>query len=265
MQLKKEATVQAGAAIGTIRRVTSEKLSMQVVRSLAMYIIGAGSAEAFALPREPELCQKLEVSRTVLREAVKVLEAKGLVAVGHGQGMTARARREWNHLDPDILLWRSESEVDEQFVRDICELRQIIEPAAAQLAATNASDEEIAAIGRWYRQMETDVDNPEAYIRADLEFHNAIMLACGNHLLAQMTQSIAAALRVTRDVSIRVPEGWADSLHLHRVLYEAISERDPIGAHSASMVIIRSVAHDVSAVLSSRSAQAAQPSQPAVH
>lgn len=238
--------------IQTISRVPKEKLSASVVRSLALQIIQAGSEGGFDLPPEPELGKRLEVSRTVLREAIKVLEAKGLIGVGHGQGMRARPRREWNHLDPDVLGWQAEAGGDEQFVRDLSELRQIIEPAAAELAAHRASDEERDCARRCYALMEENVHDAEAYIRADLEFHNAIIAACGNHLLARMTQSIGAVLRASRDISIRVPGGWADSLLMHKELADAIAARDAVAARAAATVIIRGAARDMNAVLDAR-------------
>ncbi len=243
----------AESPIQAIDRVASEKLSARVVHSLALYIIGAGSEEGFALPPEPKLCRRLEVSRTVLREAVKVLEAKGLVDVGHGQGMVARPRRKWNHLDPDVFTWQCEAGGDERFVRDLGEFRRIVEPAAAELTAERASEEEVVAIRQSYARMEEAAREGEAaaYIAADLEFHNAIVAACGNHLLARMTQSIGGALRMSRDISIRVASGWAGSLPLHKALAEAIAMHDPAAARAASTVIIRAAERDVAAVLNS--------------
>jgi DNA-binding FadR family transcriptional regulator len=195
----------------------------------------------------------------VLREAVKVLEAKGLVEVGHGQGMKSRDRGSWNHLDPDVLNWQCEFGADELFLRNMSEVREILEPAAAALTAERGDDATIARIKAWYVQMEEHVQDAEAYIQADMALHNEIIVACGNDILNRMIQSIGTALRIGRDVSIQVPGGWARDLPLHCALVEAISRRDPQAARAATIVIIRHAATDIRTVLEARSGPASQP------
>jgi len=228
------------------------------VNGLAREIVRAGS-ERIVFPAEPELCRMLGVSRTVLREAVKVLEAKGLVEVGHGQGVKSRDRANWNHLDPDVLNWQCEFGADEVFLRNMSEVREFLEPAAAALTAERADQATIARIEAWYLQMEENVHDAEAYIQADLDFHKEIIAACGNDILNKMIQSIGTALRIGRDVSIQVPGGWARDLSLHYGLVEAISRHDPEAARAATIVITRSAATDIKTVLETRSGPAFQP------
>jgi DNA-binding FadR family transcriptional regulator len=229
-----------------------KKLYLGVVQTVALQIVGVGSGQTLAFPPEPELCRALGVSRTVLREAVKVLEAKGLIEVGHGRGMHSRPRKYWNHLDPDVLKWQAETGADEPFVRSLWELREIIEPAAAGLAAERATDLDIAYLNDRYAEMEKGIADPEAYLRADLEFHDAIFRASRNEVLGRMAQSIRAAFQVARHISIRIP-GWRYSLPLHRALAEAIAQRDATGARAANLLIIRSAARDMLRVLASLS------------
>jgi len=235
-----------------------DKLFVQVANSLAREIVRAGS-ERIIFPAEPELCRRLGVSRTVLREAVKVLEAKGLVEVGHGQGMKSRDRASWNHFDPDVLNWQCEFGADEAFLRNMSEVREFLEPGAAALTAERGDEATIARIKAWYVQMEQHVDDTEAYIQADLALHNEIIAACGNDILNKMIQSIGTALRIGRNVSVQVPGGCAKDLPLHYGLVEAIGRRDPQAARAATIVIIRHAATDIRTVFGSRSGPAAQP------
>jgi len=233
------------------------KLYVQVVNRLAREIVRA-DPECIVFPAEPELCRMLGVSRTVLREAVKVLEAKGLVEVGHGQGVKSRDRADWNHLDPDVLNWQCEFGADDEFLREMSQVREILEPAAAALTAERGDDATIVRVKALYSQMEEQVDDAEAYIQADLAFHSEIIAACGNDVLNKMVQSISKALRASRDVSILVPGGWAKDLPLHSALVDAISRRDPEAAKAAITVIIRSAATDIRTVLEVRSEAGSQ-------
>ena len=240
------------------RPIRGDKLFVQVVNGLAREIVRAGS-ERIIFPAEPELCRMLGVSRTVLREAVKVLEAKGLVEVGHGQGVKSRDRANWNHLDPDVLNWQCEFGANEVFLRNMSEVREILEPAAAALTAERGDDATIVRVKARYMRMEEHVHDAEAYIQADMALHNEIIAACGNDILKRIVQSIGTALRTGRDVSIQVPGGWARDLPLHCALVEAISRRDPEAARAATIVITRSAATDIQTVLETRSGPASQP------
>ena len=240
------------------RSLRVDRLFVQVVNGLAREIILAGP-DRVVFPAEPQLSRMLGVSRTVLREAVKILEAKGLVEVGHGQGVKSRDPANWNHLDPDVLNWLCEFGSDEAFLRNMSEVREILEPRAAALAAERGDEGTIARIKAWYMRMEEHVHDAEAYIEADMAFHNEIFAACGNDILNRIVQSIHTALRTGRDVSIRVPGGWAKDLPLHSALVDAISRRDPEAARAATTVIVRSAATDIQRVLESRPRPSSQP------
>src|SRR5215831_6104607 len=125
--------------------IPRERLHDRVTREIALGIVrGRIGTDASALSTEGDLGRHFSVSRTVLREAVKVLAAKGLIEVRPRTGIRVRPRDEWNLVDPDLLGWLCEAGVDDLFIRDLCEVRAIVEPAAAELAAARASDEEIA-------------------------------------------------------------------------------------------------------------------------
>src|SRR5205814_6667461 len=99
------------------------------------------------------------VSRTILREAVKVLAAKGLIEVRPRTGIRVRPRDEWNLVDPDLLGWLCEAGVDDLFIRDLCEVRAIVEPAAAELAAARATAEEIVELLHWFDLIDANTAN----------------------------------------------------------------------------------------------------------
>src|SRR4051794_2586572 len=155
--------------------IPRERLHDRVTREIALGIIrgdiGTGDS---ALSTEGDLCRHLHVSRTILREAVKVLAAKGLIDVRPRTGIRARPRDEWNLVDPDLLGWLCEAGVDDLFVWDLCEVRAIVEPAAAELAAARASEAEVAELLRWYHLIEANTDNEEERLEADRNFHATI-------------------------------------------------------------------------------------------
>src|SRR5215469_13832474 len=124
-------------AVASIQR---ERLHDKVTRELALGILrGAIGQGESTLSTEGDLCRHFSVSRTILRESVKVLAAKGMIELRPKTGIRVRPRDEWNLVDPDLLSWLCEAGVDEDFVRDLCEVRLIVEPAAAELAAERAT------------------------------------------------------------------------------------------------------------------------------
>src|SRR5215510_3538335 len=177
--------------------IRRERLYDQLTRQIALGImrgtIGQGES---GLSTEGDLCRHFKVSRTILREAVKVLVAKGLIELRPKTGIRVRPRDEWNLVDPDLLSWLCEAGVDDLFVRDLCEVRAIVEPAAAELAASRASDQEIEELLHWYHLIEENPDNEEARLEADRNFHSTIFTACHNVFLTQMNTTVGAALQI---------------------------------------------------------------------
>jgi GntR family galactonate operon transcriptional repressor len=227
----------------------TEKPSLRVVRELALRVIRSRTSLPFLLPTEPVLCEEHKVSRTVLREAVRTLQAKGLVKVTHGQGMVAQPASLWNLLDPEVLNWQCEVGVDKHFVTNLYEVRSIFEPAIASWAARRATDEDIERLERSYQQMSAAITDANAFIRADMEFHRIIAESCGNEILARFSYSIETALRAGREISIKVPTGRDESCAMHEIVLDAIKHRDPEGAAASILVIVRKAFRDIEAVL----------------
>lgn len=198
------------------------------------------------LPPEAELCERFGFSRIVIREAVKSLEAKGLLEVTRRVGTLVLEPTRWNLFDPEIIIWRAESAVfDPTMSRDLMEMRRIIEPAAVRLAALRASPEERRALRAAYMAMARAVAGKGDYVKADLAFHTVILSACGNQFLRQMQDAMAALLRVNFEVITTKPGGPAHSLPLHEAVCEAIEQGDADAAERAALVLIDGAEDDM--------------------
>ena len=176
-------------------RKPSDRKSMhsRIVQELGMQIVSGRFKPDDKLPAEALLCEEYAVSRPVLREATRVLVAKGLVYSRPRVGTVVKARREWHMLDPDVLHWLMQSSPQNEFFNVLTSVRSIIEPAAAALAAQFATDADIAAIGEAYQRMEA-APTPEALLQPDLDFHSRIADATHNDLLANLCNMLAVAI-----------------------------------------------------------------------
>ena len=205
-----------------------------------------------SLPPEPLLCDELGVSRTVIREAVKSLIAKGLLVTGPKVGTRVLAEEQWNWFDPDVVAWQSKAGLSRQILRDLQELRRLVEPAAVRLAAERASAADIAEIEAAYAGMKDAIENGGDYVSHDLRFHQGLLRACGNRMMVQMSKALGALLRTSFEISTTRPDGPAGSLPLHRAVLDAVIERSPIKAEIASRLLIEGARKDIDQVLASR-------------
>jgi DNA-binding FadR family transcriptional regulator len=230
--------------------ISRERLHDKITREIALGIIRGriGKSES-ALGTEGDLCRHFHVSRTVLREAVKVLAAKGLIELRPKTGIRVRPRNEWNLVDPDLLGWLCEAGVDDLFVRDLCEVRAIVEPAAAELAASRASAQEIEELLHWYRLIEANTDNEEARLEADRRFHSTIFTACHNVFLTQMNATVGIALRATQQIGVHLPQVMEESVLAHKKVADAISRRDSTAARAAMERLIKQSTEHIHRVL----------------
>ena len=204
---------------------TGRNLHGQVVNELGRRVVSNHYAAGALLPNEEQLCQELQVSRTALREAVKVLAAKGLLESRPRIGTRVRARELWNLLDPDILAWRCATGVDAEFLRHLTELREIIEPAAAALAASSRSTEQLLSIRQALTAMENAPDI-SAWVDADLAFHTAILKGTNNPLLMPLAAIIGSALESLLGVTARSASDFKRGLPDHQKVFDAIEAGD---------------------------------------
>jgi DNA-binding FadR family transcriptional regulator len=198
------------------------------------------------LPSEPILCDRFGVSRIVVREAVKSLAAKGLLEVRRKTGTVVLPREQWHLFDPDVIGWHAKSAtLDERFVADLMELRRVIEPAAARLAAKRASQEDRLAIRQAFNAMVKSAGIRKEYVPADMAFHSAILTACHNQFLWQMHSALSVILRTSFLVSARIPQGPSKSLSLHEDLCAGIEAGDSDAAERAVMKLIERAESDL--------------------
>lgn len=202
--------------------------------------IVTGEFTGKTFPTEAELAQTYAVSRSVTREAVKMLTTKGLLSARPRQGTIIQPEGAWNLFDPDVLRWLLERKFSINLLRHFNELRVSIEPAAAELAARMGTPEGLAMIEAGYQRMvaaEAGQDDP---LDADIAFHVAVLCAAGNPFYAQFRDVVETALRTSIRFTNRF-KGRTASLPAHRAVKLAIEARDSAGAHTAMSLIIREV------------------------
>lgn len=215
-------------------------------------IVAGRFGAAGVLPPEPLLCEELGVSRTVVRESVKSLVAKGLIQTGPKVGTHVRPSSHWNWFDPDVIGWQAKAGLTPEFIRDVQDLRLIMEPAAIRLAAQRATRQDIADIEAAYAGMVDAVEQGGDYVRHDLLFHQCMIRASHNRMLQKMDQALGALLRTSFEISMVKKNGQRDSLPLHRAVLDAIIARDPEAAVASIMALIESAHNDMAQVLDAR-------------
>jgi len=223
-----------------------------IVDQLGSAIVTGRYPVGSSLPPEPMLCEALGVSRTVVREAVKSLIAKGLLVTGPKLGTRVLAEDQWNWFDPDVVAWQSSAGLSREFLRDLQELRRLVEPAAVRLAAERATAHDIAEIETAYAGMKLSIDEGGDYVSSDLRFHQGLMRACHNRMLAHMSKALGALLRTAFEISTTRIDGPASSLHLHRAVLDAVIERAPQKAEHAILRLIDSANEDIAVVIKAR-------------
>lgn len=222
-----------------------ETLHRQVLNQMGEQICSGKFAPGDILPAEPVLAEQMQVSRITIRETMKSLSAKGMLEVRRRYGTVVLPRSQWQLFDPDVITWRARAgTVDEGLIQDLMELRLIIEPNAAKLAARRATDEDRIAVRRAFKAMERAVAGHGDYVPADLAFHGAILTACHNQFVQQMQNALSAILRTSFELSSEIAGGPARSLPMHEALCVAIEKGDAPAAEAAVLTLIERAEKD---------------------
>lgn len=224
----------------------------QTLDALGRAIVGGRYVPGAVIPPEPVLCAEMGVSRTVVREAVKSLVAKGLLVTGPKVGTRVLPSDQWNWFDPDVVGWQGKAGLTREFLRDLQELRRVLEPAAVRLAAERATAQDIDEVEAAYGGMQHAVELGGDYVCHDLSFHQGLLRGSHNRMFVQMSKALGALLRTSFELSTARPDGTARSLPLHRAVLDAVIARDPARAERASLVLIDGAADDIDSVLASR-------------
>ncbi|WP_152048641.1 FadR/GntR family transcriptional regulator [Aureimonas psammosilenae] len=222
------------------------RVGRDFVVALARSIVEGRFPEGTTLPREQDLCSEFSISRTVVREALKTLESKGVVRSRARAGTLVRARVEWNLLDADLLDWMGDAVVDADLLAAVLEARRAIEPFAAELAASRASLAEITALhAAWEAMRDAEPGEDDAFTAADAEFHRILLRASGNRVFVQLSGIIDAALTRALDRTNRSVESHLHTVKVHGRLVEALRMRDGAAARAASFEMLETAQIDL--------------------
>ena len=227
----------------------------QVAARLGQEIVAGDFPPGTLLPTAAEMCARFSVSRTALREAYSILSAKSLIVARPKIGTRVRPKSEWNLLDSEVLAWHLQATPNEHFIDDLFVLRQMVEPAAAALAASLHSPATIDRIAEAYDRMERFKNGAGDLIGADLDFHMAILEASENRFLAALGGLIHTALEGTFRLSWQGAARIQDArLFQHKGIFEAIREGDAELARQRMAELLRNSIEDVRKYLRQRDA-----------
>lgn len=227
------------------RHGTGRRLHGAIARKLGADILSGDYPAGATLPTEVSATETLGVSRAAYREAVQVLIAKGLVESRPKAGTRVLPREHWNLLDPDVLAWAFAREPDQRLIESLFELREIVEPAAAALAAERRSREDLQRMKAGLNLMRRHTLATEQGRQGDRQFHSALLHATRNDALITLSAGIAAGIAWTTVYKQRGRELPRDPLPVHVDVYDAIADRDPKRARKAMRVLVTSALEDI--------------------
>lgn len=224
---------------------TGRRLHGAIARKLGADILSGDYAAGANLPTEAVATATLGVSRAAYREAVQVLIAKGLVESRPKAGTSVLPRNRWNLLDPDVLAWAFTRDPDQQLIESLFELREIIEPAAAALAAERRSAPELQRMKSGLALMRRHTLATEEGRQGDRQFHAALLHATKNDALIALSSGIEAAVSWTTVYKQRSRALPRDPVPFHADVYEAIAAQEPERARDAMRILVTSALEDV--------------------
>lgn len=239
------------------RLYPSAALHGQVAHEIGRRIVSGAIGEGDFLPREAELSEQFSVSRQAVREALKVLAAKGLVKSRRRTGTLVTPRATWNLLDPDVLEWHPRRALTPEFLSDLVELRRLIEPAAAAYAARRGLPDKIAAISAALEEMRRKDTASDAFFSADARFHVAIFAASRNTLIDRLSTILGPVMRASfpiyhDDAAARlgstenVRAAVDAAIGVHAAVYDAIVRGDAEEARQAMESLLAIASSEVS-------------------
>ena len=203
------------------------RLASVIVDELANQIIGGTLAGGDVLPTEPALCEEFGFSRTVVREALKLLEERGLVRVEQGRGTTVQPRDAWNLLDPVVLRIALEYDVDLSLLDNLIAVRRVMEREMARAAATRLTAKELATLADNLDRMDASYDDYDHFRACDNEFHAVVMKASGNEVGLTIVRAIHRHGGVTPPLVAGASRAaLGRTVAAHRAIYDALAARD---------------------------------------
>lgn len=217
-----------------------------VVATIGTSIASGQRKPGETLPTEAILSEQLSVGRNIVREGLKILAGKGLVRTVRRAGTSVQPQSHWNMLDPDVLRWILATEnLRVEMLRELAELRRIIEPEVAALAAANATTTEILRLFETYEAMERFEGDAVRAIEADILFHERMFEAAHSPLLSSLLRGFMVLLRANFEITVT---GFSGNLIEHRRAAEAIRDRNPQAARAA---LVRLLTNNENAMIQS--------------
>ena len=203
-----------------------------VAQDIGARILRGEYAPGTLLPNEANWCKTYHVSRTAVREAIKMLSAKGLIISRTKIGSRVQPKEQWNLLDRDVLGWYCSAMDPHQFLASIQQVRLILEPEAAALAAINRTSDQMETIEKAMAKMWAARSHEEV-VASDVNFHLSILAAAGNELLVPFGFLIESALANLFDYTVRRSDDWKYAAPLHVNIAKAIKQQKPAAARLA--------------------------------
>lgn len=225
------------------------RIHQAIARDIGSAILTGRHRPGDLFEGEIEASERLGVSRTAYREAVRILIAKGMLESRPKAGTRVLPRNRWNILDPEMLAWMFTGEPDRAFIRDLFELRGVIEPAAAEFAARRRSDDQLATMESALEDMGRFGLSTTEGRGADQRFHNAVLAATHNDALSALASSVGAAVGWTTTFKHRKKLLPRDPLPDHRAVFQAIRARDTAAARNAMVELLRLALADMDIAL----------------
>ena len=217
----------------------------RLVHELGARIVNGELAPGASLPTEEQLVAELGTGRSAVREAVKVLSAKGLVLARPKIGTVVQPEQSWNLMDPDVLAWRYDTDPTTAQLDDLAGMRVALEPEAARLASLTRNRAAVKQIRTAYDRMAESLTDLDAFIEHDLSFHRAVVGAGGNQLLIHLNDLMSVAYGAARQVHTRNVRRNRRTLPAHLAVLEAIESRDAVEAAALMRTLVQNAQHDI--------------------
>jgi DNA-binding FadR family transcriptional regulator len=234
---------------GRARRGTGRRFHGALIHKLGVAILSGEYKPGDTLSGEVAFAEALDVSRSAYREAIQVLAAKGLVESRTKRGTRVLPRNRWNLLDPDVLAWAFAGEPDVGLIRSLFELREMIEPGAARLAADRRDREDLRKMREALAEMRHRTLATEKGRLADRDFHDALLHATRNDALIVLSASIGAAVNWTTQFKQRARALPRDPIPDHVRVFDAIAAGDPDAASEAMRALVALALEDTRAAM----------------
>lgn len=222
--------------LGPATTFHARPLASQVAHELMSAVLQGAFKPGDTMPSEEALCERFEVSRPVVREAVKTLAKVGMVRTRQGQGSVVLSEEHWNELAPELLVARCETGTADEVLAEVIELRGVLEARAAEMAAKRAGPVDLERLHAHVVAMKTMADDREQYLYHDLQFHREVLRLGGNRMVVKLFDLLEPMLLSARRVALdhqELPEGMLRGIDEHEEIFEALVHHSPKDARKA--------------------------------